>query len=81
MLVEVSLTCMFHHVWENVLIVVFTFLENALNLCIFIIPSSPLKTQGRNVLKIPFPIDKRGVKTCDLFYQNSIKKYEDDLEH
>ena len=53
------LTCIFHHVCENVLIMVFTFLENALNLCIFIIPSSPLKTQGRNVLKTPFPKDKR----------------------
>ena len=36
MLVEFSLTCMFHHVWETFFnLIVCIFLENALNLWIF----------------------------------------------
>ena len=32
-------------------------------------------------LKICFPQDERGGENFDLLYQNSIRKYEDDLEH
>ena len=49
MLVEFSLTCMFHHVWENFFsFMVLTFLENALNLWIFTyapIPQSKLQAE------------------------------------
>ena len=42
MLVEFSLTCIFQHVWEKFCqIIVLTFLENALNLCIFTHVSVP----------------------------------------
>ena len=49
MLVEFFVTCIFHHVWENFFqFMVFTFPENALNLCIFIytqIPHSKLQVE------------------------------------
>ena len=32
-------------------------------------------------LKICFPQDEKGGENYDLLYQNSIRKYEDDLEH
>ena len=39
MLVEFSLTCIFDHVWKRFFqFMVFTFLENALNLCIYTNP-------------------------------------------
>ena len=43
--------------------------------------SSPLKTPGRIILHICFPQAKRGGENYDLLYQNSIRKYEVDLEH
>ena len=43
--------------------------------------SLSLKTPGRIFLKICFPQDERGEGNYDLLYQNSIRKYEDDLEH
>ena len=70
MLVEFSLTCIFHHVQEKVFqFMVLTFLENAWNLCIF--------TQ----FCFPPSQDERGGEKYDLLYQNLIRKYEDDLEH
>ena len=39
--------------------------------------SPPLKTPGR----ICFTQDETGGGNYDLLYQNSIRKYEDDLEH
>ena len=60
---------------------VFTFPENALNLCIFThAPVPDLKLQ-LDFLKICFPKDERGSGNSDLLYQNSIKKYEDDFKH
>ena len=56
---------------------VFTFLENALNLDIFThapVPHSKLQAEFS-------PITKRGKGNYHLLYQNSIRKYEDDLEH
>ena len=41
----------------------------------------PLKTSGRIFLKICFAQDKSDGGNYDLLYQNSIGKYEDDLEH
>ena len=35
----------------------------------------------QNFLKICFPHDERGEENYDLLYQNSVRKYEDDLEH
>ena len=43
-------------------------------------PSSPIKTR-QDFLKFCFPQDERGGENYDFLYQNSIRKYEDDLEH
>ena len=76
MLVEVSLTCIFHHVCEKNKFLAFTFLENALNLCIFTYgPVHHLNFQAEFFENL-LPPSKN-----DLLYQNSIRKYEDDLEH
>ena len=60
-------------------IMVFTFPENALNLYIF--THAPVRHLVYNFWKIIFPQDKIDGGNCDVLYQNSIKKYEDDLEH
>ena len=84
MLVEFSLTCIFRHVWENFLfkLMVFIFLENALNLVMFthsFVPHSKLQAEFFENL---FPqTAERGGENYDLLYQSSIRKYEDDLEH
>ena len=47
MIAEYSLICVFHHVWKKVKFMVFTFLENALNLGIFThVPVSHSKLQA-----------------------------------
>ena len=63
-----------------------TFLENTSNLGIF-----TYQQPDRGKLFIPLgsvflenllpPTAERGGKNYDLLYQNSIRKYEDDLEH
>ena len=61
---------------------VFTLLENALNLGIFThapVPHSKLQTQFFENL-FP-PTAERGGENYDLLYQNSIIKYKDDLEY
>ena len=56
MLVEFTLTCMFNHLEEQLFnFMVFTFLENALNLWIYSWPNSPIKTPGRTFLKSVSP--------------------------
>ena len=48
MLDEFSLTCKFHHVWENFLFIVFVFLKKGLNLRIFthaLVPHSKLQAE------------------------------------
>ena len=57
---------------------VFRFLENALNICIFIHASSSLKLQA-GFLKNSFHQDERIEENHDLLYENLIKKYEDDF--
>ena len=60
---------------------VFAFLENTLNLCTFThapIPHSKLQVE---FLENLFPQDERGGGNYELVYQNSIRKYEDDIEH
>ena len=60
---------------------VFKYLENALNLCIFThAPVLHSKLQARK-LKICFPQEKRGGENYDLLYQISIRKHEDKLEN
>ena len=59
----------------------FTFLENALNLCILFMPHFPSQNSRHSVLKICFFQEKSGRENYDLLYQNSAKKYENDLEH
>ena len=61
---------------------VFTFLENALNLGIFThAPVRHSKLQAEFFENLFPPTAERGGENYDLFYQNSIRKYEDDLEH
>ena len=61
---------------------VFTLLENALNIGILthaLVPHSELQTQFFENL-FP-PAAERGGQNYDLLYQNSIIKYKDDLEY
>ena len=54
--------------------------RNALNLCSFTHASVlHSKLQVEYILKICCPQDRRGGGRYDLLYQNSIRKYEDDL--
>ena len=60
----------------------FTFLGNALNLGIFThapVPHSKLQAEFFENL-FP-PTAERSGENYDLVYQNSVRKYEDDLEH
>ena len=60
MLVEFSRTCIFHHMWETFFHVWWTFLENALNLCIFTdapVPHSKLQVEFYKNL---FPPRRKG---------------------
>ena len=84
MLVEFSLTCIFRHVWENFLfkLMVFIFLENALNLGMFTHSFVPHPKLQAEFFENLFPqTAERGGENYDLLYQSSIRKYEDDLEH
>ena len=61
---------------------VFTFLENVLNLGIFtqaLVPQSELQAELFGNL-FP-PTAERGGEKYDLLYQNLIRKYEDGWEH
>ena len=58
---------------------VFTFQENALNICIF--THAPVPQFRQDFLKISLPQDEKGGENYDLLYQNSIRKYKGDLEH
>ena len=61
---------------------VFTLLENTLNLGIFthaLVPHSKLQEDFFENLFSPTAV--RGGENYDLLYQNSIRKYEDDLEY
>ena len=61
---------------------VFTFLENTLNLVILThdpVPHSKLLAEFFENL-FP-PTSERDGENYDLLYQNSLRKYEDDLEH
>ena len=44
-------------------------------------PSFPAENSRLDFLKICFPKDKTDGKKYDLLYQESIRIYEDDLEH
>ena len=60
----------------------FTLLENALNLGIFThAPVPRLKLLTKFFENLFPPTAERGGENYDLLYQNSIVKYEDDLEH
>ena len=55
--------------------------RKSLNLCFFThapVPHSKLMVEFFENI---FSQDKRGGGSYDLLYQNSIRKYEDDLEH
>ena len=60
---------------------VFTFLENALNLCIFTHALVPHQNSRQKFLKVCFSQAKRDGENYDLLYQNSTRKYGDNLEH
>ena len=71
MLVEFSLTCIFYHLWENFKLMMFTFLEYALNLCIFthdLVLHSKLQIKFCENL-FPQPAESGG-ENYDLLYQN-----------
>ena len=62
--------------------IVFTFLENALNIGIFIHASVPhTKLQAEFFENLFPPTAERGGENYDLLYQNSIRKHGDDSEH
>ena len=41
----------------------------------------PAQNPRQDVLKICFPQDKKGGENYDLLYQNSVRKYKDDLDY
>ena len=62
--------------------IVFTFLENALNIGIFIhAPVPHTKRQAEFFENLFPPTAERGGENYDLLYQNSIRKHGDDSEH
>ena len=46
-----------------------------------LMPQFPTQTSRQNFWKICFPQDERVGENYDLLYQNSVRKYEGDLEH
>ena len=82
MLVEFYLTCIFHHVWEKFSIygihIPRKYIESMHFYSCF---NPPLKTPGRIFLEIRFAQDKSDGGNYDLLYQNSVRKYKDDVEH
>ena len=81
MLVEFSLTCIFHHVWEIFFqFMVFTLLENSLNRFL-LMPQFFTQNSWQDFVKVFFPQDEIGGENYDLLYQNSIRKHGDDFEH
>ena len=61
---------------------VFTFLENALNLGIFSgVSVLYSKLQAEFFENLIFPTTETGGEIFDLLYQNSLRKYEYDLQH
>ena len=67
---------------KNVKVMVFLFLQNALNVGIFThahIRQSKLQAElCKNLFST---VAERGGENFDLLYQNSIRKYKDDLGH
>ena len=60
----------------------FTFLENVLNLGIFThTPVPHSKLQAECFENLFSPTTERSGENYNLLYQNSIRKYEDELEH
>ena len=55
MLVELSLTCIFHHAGKKTKFMVFTSLENALNLGVFIHGHVPYSKRQTSVFENLFP--------------------------
>ena len=80
MLIEFSLTCIFHHAFgKHFKFIVFTFLENALNLGSFTrAPVSQLKLQAEFFENVFLPSAESG---REKYEENAIRKYEDHLEH
>ena len=62
--------------------IVFTFLENALNLSFFTHATVTYLNLHADFFENLLPTTaERGGENYDLLCQNSIRKYEDDLEH
>ena len=80
--VEFSLTCIFHHMQEKILKLWCSRLSKMHWLYLFLLmPQLPIHKFRKNFLKICLPEAERVGENCDLLYQNSIRKYGDDLEH
>ena len=82
MLVEFSLIYIFQHVRAKCFNLWCSHSQKISESMLFYSCSSPpLKTSGRIFWKFVFPKTERVVRTYDLLYQNSIRKYVDNLEH
>ena len=83
MIVEFSLACIFDHVWENLKFMLFTFVEKTFNLGIFTYAPVPHSKHQAEIFENLFSLttERGGESNYDLLYQNSIRLYEDDLEH
>ena len=83
MILEFSLACIFHHVWENLKFMVSKFVENTFNLGIFTYGPVPHSKHQAEIFENLFSLttERGGESNYDLLYQNSIRIYEDDLEH
>ena len=67
---------------KKIQFMVFKFLENVLSLCIFThAPVSHSKLHAEVFENLFWCGENYGGGNYDLLYQNSIRKYKDDLEH
>ena len=84
MLVEFSVTCIFQHVWETFFNLWCSHSQKIIEsrYAFLLMSQSPTQNSWQNFLKICFPQGRKGVGgSYNLLYQNSIRKYEDGLEH
>ena len=78
-----SLICIFHRMWEKTFeFMLLTFQENASNLSIFAHASVSRSKLQAEFFENLFPATaERDRENYDFLYQNSLRKYENELEH
>ena len=81
-LAEVSLTCIFHHMLKQLLNLWSSHSQrmNSIQIFYLILPF-PTPIYRQNFMDSWGTTAERGGKNYDLLYQNSIRKYEDDLQY